>query len=386
MQRLDALDADPFFNFSKISLEETCEIRLKFDDRSVVEPPFLVVEGFQAPTALPGSIPPGHRPFPHDLKEFKVEETSLYTNQPLRIGMDEWSQVWLGSMARNDSSHTWPVVIKIFQQSFFPCDDYYAAADHEFNNDNFARNEAAAFMILADLQGSEIPWSYGFYKFRLPHGEIAFGHVMEFFPGPRGDKIHYLFAISERLPLKEETWMPMLESLTKTVHKIRRRGIQHNDLSLQNILFTNHLSKCVIIDFAFAVKAPEKRWSDTWRICDILEDFEVPEWRVGEWYQDHLDDDWASDFAGRKFRDDRIPWEHGTRICLPEYVPGTWDYLFTDIARQPGEVSPVSPVDGSNEELLKDWSLENYKALKWEGESENAAETPTQFIYRGLRI
>ncbi|KAJ7574274.1 hypothetical protein C8J56DRAFT_1064798 [Mycena floridula] len=156
MQRLDGLDHEPFFNFSKISFEETCEIRLKFDDRSVVEPPFFVVVDVWTPTPLPDSIPPGQRPLPHDLKEFKVKETSLYANQPLRIGMDEWSQVWLGSMAHKDSSHT--------------------SADHEFNNDNFARNEAAAFMILADLQGSEIPWSYGFYKMsrllQLPSSEL----------------------------------------------------------------------------------------------------------------------------------------------------------------------------------------------------------------------
>ncbi|KAJ7574260.1 hypothetical protein C8J56DRAFT_468684 [Mycena floridula] len=125
----------------------------------IKESPVLVVVDFFPPTNLPHSTPPGHRPLPHDIAQLKVQNTSLFPTQSLRTGMDKWSQVWIGSKARRQSSKAWLVVIKIFQQSFFPTDDYHyggRAKPEVQAYQHFARNEAVAFAAMSNLQGRKI--------------------------------------------------------------------------------------------------------------------------------------------------------------------------------------------------------------------------------------
>ncbi|GAA6063090.1 hypothetical protein JCM10212_005153 [Sporobolomyces blumeae] len=103
----------------------------------------------------------------------------------LQTGVDQDSQVWRAKARPVDDPQTVvPVVVKLRHEALFPepsnrtslpiCDNWnwFSAAYPQ-------EREALAYRTARDLQGTDLPLCYGFFKFRLPNGEEFVAVVLE---------------------------------------------------------------------------------------------------------------------------------------------------------------------------------------------------------------
>ncbi|GBE84035.1 hypothetical protein SCP_0600120 [Sparassis crispa] len=189
---------------------------------------------------------------------------TLSLTRPLRIGPNEWSQVWRGTMnVSSIGSEVLPpvsAVVKIFQQSFFEQPESYAPESGIMfatwlTGAQQARREAWAYSLMQSLQGGEIPWSYGIFKLRLGHGELAFAHVMEFVNGRSCTQI----SVSDSP--QAQVWA-LASSMASALYKTIQCGVRHGDVRSSNIIIRQDAAHPVIfLDFAFAQPILPDRFS-----------------------------------------------------------------------------------------------------------------------------
>ncbi|GBE84115.1 hypothetical protein SCP_0600930 [Sparassis crispa] len=213
---------------------------------------------FDLPCLTADPLSDNYRPIPalvqHEafLREGKI---SLAMVHPLQIGTRKWSQVWRGSMkmsSADDVLQAAPVVIKIFQQSLFPDPfEYHSEAGGIdcggwLTGAQQARWEAWAFSRMKLLQGRRIPWSYGIFQIILPHGELAFVHVIEFVEGSSGKELRFGDATAT------DFWA-LAEVLASDFYNMTQCGVLHDDIMLSNLIVSpGDPHPVVSIDFAFA--------------------------------------------------------------------------------------------------------------------------------------
>ncbi|KAL6299492.1 hypothetical protein BKA93DRAFT_829868 [Sparassis latifolia] len=218
-----------------------CELREK-DARAwrpYVGTPFSVGvvkqwRSFDLPCLTPGPLSDKYRPIPalvqHEafLREGKITLAMVY---PLQIGTRKWSQVWRGSMKMsyaddNPFEHH-------SEAGGIDCGGWLTGAQQ-------ARREAWAFSRM------KIPWSYGIFQIILPHGELAFVHVMEFVEGSSGKELKFGDASAT------DFW-DLAEVLASDFYNMTQCGVLHDDITLSNLIIRpGDPQPVVFIDFAFA--------------------------------------------------------------------------------------------------------------------------------------
>lgn len=182
------------------------------------------------------------------------------------------------------------VVIKIFQESMseFPSDP---ESDGWFCSSGSGENEASAYEKLNSLQGREIPWSYMFLKCKLPSGELAYAHVMEFVEGTPGSEFD--FSGYERSEVYE-----VLDAAARTMHLFLEFGVFHNDISSENMILPTSSRTVCFFDFTLA-KPPSVK--PLFRRLDLgctlykLAQKGVRWTHLKDWYDDRIQggDDWT---------------------------------------------------------------------------------------------
>ncbi|KAH9943629.1 hypothetical protein B0H21DRAFT_748274, partial [Amylocystis lapponica] len=184
------------------------------------------------------SPPAGHRPPPPLIQHplFGHSECRFDFSQSLSTKYDE-AQVWLATLSFTDPalSNVQPatVAVKIFQLSRYEIcntfDEHLSSLEDGWAQALFPKTEAWAYYRMRSIQGKTIPWSYGFYKFRLPHGELAIAHVMEYIEGQP------LNAIPFKYLTREQAWR-MLDCLVSSLFLIHRCGVAHYDIKMANYI------------------------------------------------------------------------------------------------------------------------------------------------------
>ncbi|KAL6302956.1 hypothetical protein BKA93DRAFT_374112 [Sparassis latifolia] len=163
---------------------------------------------------------------------------------PLQTGPQKWGQVWHGTMTvrsliRTESTQDLapaPLVVKIVCLK--------------------AWWEAWAYSTTRSLQGREVPWSYDMFKFRLPHGELSFAHVMECVEGQLGKNV------SLRGSSEAQLWL-LTDAISSGFYKMVECGILYFDLNLRNIIIRLGSSYPVVfLDLTFAFEYTQSMTDD----------------------------------------------------------------------------------------------------------------------------
>ncbi|TDL19042.1 hypothetical protein BD410DRAFT_842443 [Rickenella mellea] len=207
-------------------------------------PPRLeILDQWMSSVVDPVFDPPPHRSR-RDRCYLEPNETpSVIPTASICTGMDRWSQVWLGAMLLSPNTSTTTVAIKIYQQCLFPGETSQDGA-------KLSKVEAFSYVKMKNLQGREVPWSYGFYnvhrsfkflcylsdktgQFKLPHGEVAIGHVMEYIPAPTCALLLEQISSAEGLPLNNSMWESMIKSMAMAICRIHKCHVSHGDVNLQ---------------------------------------------------------------------------------------------------------------------------------------------------------
>lgn len=138
--------------------------------------PLTTTTVFSIKLKLNADRSPNARPIPWLSSKAREHTYSCRLSQPLRVGFDKPSQIWVAEVLRDDvdtsSQSTDPneqpkIVLKIFQQSLsrlpnFECiqmmDGAYIVLEEH------AKNEDRAYQIMEDLQGTYVPSYLGLHK------------------------------------------------------------------------------------------------------------------------------------------------------------------------------------------------------------------------------
>ncbi|GAA5910447.1 uncharacterized protein JCM6883_003012 [Sporobolomyces salmoneus] len=102
--------------------------------------------------------------------------------EPLKAGTWQYSQVWrVEASSTQDPGKKIPLVVKLFQASLFPIREDASQMNSRtwYSSAELIANEMNSYYRARDAQGTDIPLCYGFYTFRLPSEEEAFGVVLE---------------------------------------------------------------------------------------------------------------------------------------------------------------------------------------------------------------
>ncbi|KAF8579282.1 hypothetical protein K439DRAFT_410342 [Ramaria rubella] len=244
----------------------------------------------------------------------------LVLTEPVQVGEDQTSQVWKGTMSTTGSQNeTYPadVMIKIYQESLYQdapalCDLVHDGFHIEWHPGAYtAGREAWAYDRMEELQGRSVPWSYGFYKFLLPNGESAFGHVMELVDGLRATLPQ---AKASALGLDEASIWNLADELGRTLHDIHSCGVLHADLHPQNVLLVLKTEgegyssiQPVIVDFGLCLTVNDKDRLQSMLMREaegielVLREMDIPNSMISEWYQARLNNPpyWRTMFARR---------------------------------------------------------------------------------------
>ncbi|KIJ28427.1 hypothetical protein M422DRAFT_71420 [Sphaerobolus stellatus SS14] len=208
------------------------EIRARNEETPLREGAYLESDGLSLYTTSPrrNEVRNASRPCIPDLLERGVN-LRLRVIEPIQTGTDRLSQVWrctYSSLNHQGSEESSVVILKLFQESlrFIP---HESLIDYIPVEEDITR-ESHAYQQLRGLQGSILPYSYGFYNFTLPCGEIVVGHVMEFISGDQLDKrakdsVHDLGEL-QRLYI----------STLSAFHTLRQNEVRHGDVKLRNIM------------------------------------------------------------------------------------------------------------------------------------------------------
>ncbi|EIN04285.1 hypothetical protein PUNSTDRAFT_138680 [Punctularia strigosozonata HHB-11173 SS5] len=202
------------------------------------------------------------------------DDVSIILQKSLRAKVDTHSQVYKAVMTVRKSAPR-NVCVKIFQQSlcklpdpeYFDEDAAWPALWRSARQD--AAVEAWAYRKLVSLQGAWIPHSLGFYKIRMPGGEVAVAHVLEYLDGMvmsnlTGD------IVAQRLGPNYGIF-DMATVLEERLYHMQSLGVMHGDLLPRNLMLLRQSpnqdpwSALLILDFDCA-RATECYDSN----CDIV--------------------------------------------------------------------------------------------------------------------
>ncbi|GAA6063085.1 hypothetical protein JCM10212_005148 [Sporobolomyces blumeae] len=110
---------------------------------------------------------------------------TLKLAEGLQTGVDQRSQVWRAEARTYDDPQTVvPVVVKLRYEALFEPPEPVVSVPHLdwwnwFSAAFLQEREALAYRTARDLQGTDLPICYGFFRFRLPSGEEVVGVVLE---------------------------------------------------------------------------------------------------------------------------------------------------------------------------------------------------------------
>ncbi|KAL6302957.1 hypothetical protein BKA93DRAFT_374147 [Sparassis latifolia] len=183
---------------------------------------------------------------------------TITLTRPLQTGFGKWAQVWCANLrwcaihedstSNSESDRGAHVVVKIFQESAFRPPEYFDEDGIESGywrtGAKQARAEALAYVCMMSLQGREVPWSYGFFKVRLPHGELAYAHVMEFVDGKAGGLTRL------RNCTGQDLWTVM-DAMSSCLYAVIKCGVVQKDVTCENIIIRPGAAQPVVfVDFA----------------------------------------------------------------------------------------------------------------------------------------
>ncbi|KAF8578332.1 hypothetical protein K439DRAFT_1663795 [Ramaria rubella] len=215
--------------------------------------------------------------------------------QDLRVGFGHNSQVWKGLISSVKVCTSGGPALA----DFVPIEGYAHIPDWRPGAYTAGR-EAWAFDRMKDLQGRSVPWSYGFYKFRLPNGESAFGHIMELVDGLLVTSPQ---AKASSLALDHTAIWNLADELGRALHDIHSCGVVHSDVEPQNVLLVlgddrekgpGTFIQPVFLDFGFCLdyKFTSLRLisKDAEGIRLVLEEMGVPASVYDAWYRERMND------------------------------------------------------------------------------------------------
>ncbi|KAF9804384.1 hypothetical protein IEO21_09411 [Rhodonia placenta] len=250
-------------------------------ERKAVSIPITATARWE-PSQTPWSIiTEDHRPVPAvvlqpGFEELDQLEFSLVDR--LKTGQQRCAQVYKGTLSLKSSSEP-PIVVvfKIFQECYIPLPwDLHPemGLDYGFWPDGAqqARLQTWAHQQLKSMQGKQIPWLYGVFKFKLPADE-AYGLVTEYVEGMPG----HCVVLNSIWSSKNELWKLKAEYALCTALDMSELGVVHGDLMKQNLIIRQGDTKfpIVFIDFRNAkAVGSETRVSNGYGrlVCRILQE------------------------------------------------------------------------------------------------------------------
>ncbi|GBE84112.1 hypothetical protein SCP_0600900 [Sparassis crispa] len=275
-----------------------------------------------------------HRTVPEMLQSesFKFSHASavitIALTRPIQTGSPNCSQVWQANLnvaCPVDSvlpgcanAPDAPVIIKIFQESMFNEPEFFNERGIDSGTwrtgFQFAKAEAEAYWNMQSLQGKDVPWSYGFFKVKLPNGEEAFAHVMEFVEGLPGYGIFLRdLGVDEKLEVAD--------AMASGLHSILQCGIIQRDVKSHNMIVQLGAAQPVVfVDFAGMVPLRDiDNGRISWEVDNemallirALREMGVTMQEIADWLQD------------RKSR--RVPWTN-LFAFFDNRSPGWFDYF-----------------------------------------------------------
>lgn len=138
--------------------------------------PLTTTTVFSIKLQLNANHSPNARPIPWLSCDARENTYTCRLSQPLRIGFDKPSQVWVAEVLRDDGvtssqsadPHEHPkIVLKIFQQSLSRLPDFEGIQMMDGTYivlEEHAKNEDRAYQIMEDLQGTYVPHYLGLHK------------------------------------------------------------------------------------------------------------------------------------------------------------------------------------------------------------------------------
>lgn len=186
--------------------------------------------------SAPPKVPQHHQP----KKRMRIfpelsspEEMQVVIERGLQTGCEKWSQVYAGRLTVR--ARTCDVVVKLYQECMFPepSSVNFYGSEGIFEGDwpsgtELAQREAWAYNLLQQYQGSTVPYSYGFYTFRLRSEKIT-GFVMEKLDGLT---VEEFFALNDH---RRQVKLLLAEALAWSIHGLHCAGVVHSDIRRSNM-------------------------------------------------------------------------------------------------------------------------------------------------------
>ncbi|GAA5901667.1 uncharacterized protein JCM6883_000357 [Sporobolomyces salmoneus] len=215
---------------------------------------------------------------------------------------DHWSQVWTCDVQVNGKT-LGTIVAKFLVQSLFPFpqDTPHLLGKYRWKPAvEIARREAQAYAAFRDsAQGVDVPWCYGFYRFRMPWGEEVIGILLEDLSEPHVAQT-IAHCVGSNVAEYGEPGVEAVDALILnaflTQRRLQDREIIHFRSEPSDILIlatesSNGDPHIVFLDFGECLKKDEKVPGPAlppkpkrWRIADLSP--AVPkhedDWRAGD--------------------------------------------------------------------------------------------------------
>ncbi|EIN04264.1 hypothetical protein PUNSTDRAFT_146522 [Punctularia strigosozonata HHB-11173 SS5] len=276
-----------------------------------------VVDIWAHPQKLDRDASYRYRPRPFEdtqLAAASPGNTVITLKKPIRTKVDTHSQVYKGDM-RIGSEKSREVFVKIYQQSLRGLPEERCFDDNTWpvlwrHAGSSAALEAWAYNQLTVLQGSMIPYSFGFYKVELPHKEVSIVHVLEYLDGAT-------LRETDRITIEKRLGCSLLhaaEYIMPRLYRMQRLGIIHGDLDMRNIMLLRSIavedprSALVIVDFNEAQPSGDGNdFMDALDLLALLRELGVHINDIEGWYLRHANSnprpEWLAMF-GTRLRDD----------------------------------------------------------------------------------
>lgn len=286
------LRSAPLLRFTETDEEHEARIDATAGERKAVSIPITATARWK-PSQAPWSIvTEGHRPVPAVVRhpDFQqLDQLEFRLVDRLKTGQQRCAQVYKGTLSLQSSSEPPAVVVfKIFQECYIPLPTVFhpeRGMHYGFWPDGAqqARVHTWAHQQLTSMQGKQIPWLYGVFKFNLP-SEEAYGLVTEYVEGMLG----YCVQLDSIWSSKDEL-RKLAEYALSTALDMSERGVVHGDLMKQNLIIRQGDAKfpIVFIDFGNAKGVEdETRIDNGWEILQELVRMGFPKEVLREWLED----------------------------------------------------------------------------------------------------
>ncbi|EED78412.1 predicted protein [Postia placenta Mad-698-R] len=246
------LRSAPLLRFTETDEEHEARIDAIAGERKAVSIPITATARWK-PSQAPWSIitEEGHRPVPAVVRhpDFQqLDQLEFRLVDRLKTGQQRCAQVYKGTLSLQSSSEPPAVVVfKIFQECYFPLPTVFhpeRGMHYGFWPDGAqqARVHTWAHQQLTSMQGKQIPWLYGVFKFNLPPEE-AYGLVTEYVEGMLG----YCVQLDSIWSSKDEM-RKLAEYALSTALDMSERGVIHGDLMKQNLIIRQGDAKFPIVE------------------------------------------------------------------------------------------------------------------------------------------